>query len=198
MPRAVVTYWNLHRISILLLALSLGLYAAFAYDLARADSVKLVTLYAALFFLAFKLIQFEKWNYRFLVVGGILMRLVFFLAEPNLSQDFYRFVWDGILVLDGGNPYAITPDAFMEQGGRGFPLAETLHQGMGPLSSRNYSNYPPVNQYFFALAVWLGGKTLWGSLLAMRTTSLEKVIYFQDYVVIDPGLTPLERIQLMT
>ena len=26
-----------------------------------------------------------------------------------------------------------------------------------------------------------------GSLLAMKTTSLEKVIYFQDYVVIDPG-----------
>ncbi|MEQ8765815.1 MAG: DNA-directed RNA polymerase subunit beta', partial [Planctomycetota bacterium] len=37
-----------------------------------------------------------------------------------------------------------------------------------------------------------------GSLLAMKTSSLEKVIYFQDYVVIDPGDTPLKEKQLLT
>lgn len=37
-----------------------------------------------------------------------------------------------------------------------------------------------------------------GNLLDMKTTSLEKVIYFQDYVVIDPGPTELERQQLLT
>ena len=37
-----------------------------------------------------------------------------------------------------------------------------------------------------------------GTLLAMKTTSLEKVIYFQDYVVIDPGDTPLKKQQLLT
>ena len=37
-----------------------------------------------------------------------------------------------------------------------------------------------------------------GSLLAMKTTSLEKVIYFQDYVVIDPGETDLKPQQLLT
>ncbi|MBR9802607.1 DNA-directed RNA polymerase subunit beta', partial [bacterium] len=37
-----------------------------------------------------------------------------------------------------------------------------------------------------------------GALLNMKTTSLEKVIYFQDYVVIDPGDTPLRRGQLLT
>ncbi len=37
-----------------------------------------------------------------------------------------------------------------------------------------------------------------GSLLAMKTSSLEKVIYFQDYVVVDPGETPLEAKQLLT
>jgi DNA-directed RNA polymerase subunit beta' len=37
-----------------------------------------------------------------------------------------------------------------------------------------------------------------GNLLNMKTTSLEKVIYFQDYVVIDPGSTDLERQQLLT
>ncbi len=37
-----------------------------------------------------------------------------------------------------------------------------------------------------------------GSLLAMKTSSLEKVIYFQDYVVINPGQTTLKAQQLLT
>jgi DNA-directed RNA polymerase subunit beta' len=37
-----------------------------------------------------------------------------------------------------------------------------------------------------------------GALLDMKTTSLEKIIYFQDYVVIDPGDTPLKERQLLT
>ena len=37
-----------------------------------------------------------------------------------------------------------------------------------------------------------------GTLLDMKTTSLEKIIYFQDYVVVDPGQTPLKERQLLT
>ena len=37
-----------------------------------------------------------------------------------------------------------------------------------------------------------------GNLLDMKTTSLEKVIYYQDYVVTDPKDTPLKRQQLLT
>ncbi|HMO12643.1 MAG TPA: DNA-directed RNA polymerase subunit beta' [Pirellulaceae bacterium] len=36
-----------------------------------------------------------------------------------------------------------------------------------------------------------------GNLLDMKTSSLEKVIYFQDYVVIDPGSTKFEKYQLL-
>ena len=37
-----------------------------------------------------------------------------------------------------------------------------------------------------------------GALLNLKTTHLEKVIYFQDYVVIEPGDTPLRGGQLLT
>src|SRR5947207_13776876 len=37
-----------------------------------------------------------------------------------------------------------------------------------------------------------------GTLLDMKTTSLEKIIYFQDYVIVDPGETPLKERQLLT
>jgi DNA-directed RNA polymerase subunit beta' len=37
-----------------------------------------------------------------------------------------------------------------------------------------------------------------GNILGMKTSDLEKVIYFQDYVVIDPGDTPLTPHQVLT
>jgi DNA-directed RNA polymerase subunit beta' len=37
-----------------------------------------------------------------------------------------------------------------------------------------------------------------GTLLDMKTTSLEKIIYFQDYVVVEPGDTELKERQLLT
>ena len=37
-----------------------------------------------------------------------------------------------------------------------------------------------------------------GNLLDMKTSNLERVIYFQDYIVVDPGDTPLEEKQLLT
>src|SRR5258707_5402823 len=37
-----------------------------------------------------------------------------------------------------------------------------------------------------------------GTLLDMKTASLEKIIYFQDYVIVEPGETPLKERQLLT
>jgi len=37
-----------------------------------------------------------------------------------------------------------------------------------------------------------------GAILDMKTSDLEKIIYFQDYVVTDPGSTPLKRKQILS
>ena len=37
-----------------------------------------------------------------------------------------------------------------------------------------------------------------GAMLDMKTSDVEKVVYFQDYVVVDPGKTPLKKKQLLT
>ncbi|MCP3919160.1 MAG: DNA-directed RNA polymerase subunit beta' [bacterium] len=37
-----------------------------------------------------------------------------------------------------------------------------------------------------------------GNLLGVKVSNLERVIYFQDYMVIEPGDTPLEKYQLLT
>ena len=162
------SYWRLHRYPILFAVACILFYWSFAYNLVRTDFVKLFMLFGALFYLTSKIIQFEKWNFKFLLVTGIVFRLVFLMAEPNLSQDFYRFIWDGQLIKNGINPYLYTPDQIIEQGTISFPSMMELRDGMTDLNARHYSNYPPINQILFALAAFLGDGSVLGATIAMR------------------------------
>ncbi len=162
------SYWRLHRYPILFAVACTLFYWSFAYNLVRTDFTKLLMLFGALFYLTSKILQFEKWNYKFLLGTGILFRLVFLFAEPNLSQDFYRFIWDGELIKNGINPYLYTPDQIMEQGEIVFAGMNKLYAGMTDLNARHYSNYPPINQILFALSAVLGGGSVVGSMIVLR------------------------------
>ncbi|AYN69175.1 mannosyltransferase [Euzebyella marina] len=168
MSNRFTRYWNLHKIPILLALLSAVFYYVFAYHLDRSDFIKLITLFAALFFICLRLVRFEKFNLKFLAIVGVIFRLLFIMAEPNLSQDFYRFVWDGHLVSQFVSPYLLSPDSLMQQGVQTIPNSEVLHNGMGELSAQHFSNYPPLNQLFFAIAALIGGQSLFASVLVMR------------------------------
>jgi DNA-directed RNA polymerase subunit beta' len=52
----------------------------------------------------------------------------------------------------------------------------------------------PVSHIWFFKAM----PSRMGTLLALKTSDLERIIYFQDYIVIDPGSTPLKAKQLLT
>ncbi len=168
MINQIANYWKLHRFPILIVVASILFYFVFAFHLERSDFIKLMMLYGALFFFCFKLIQFEKWNLKFLLVAGILFRLVFLVGLPGLSQDYFRFIWDGEMVLQGINPYLYTPDFIINEAVAVPENGTLLHEGMGSLSSRNFSNYPPLNQILFALAAFLGSHKILGSVVAMR------------------------------
>ncbi len=168
MLKRLISSWKLHKFSILMVLISMLFYASFAYDLVRTDFIKLLTLLVALVILCFKLVQFQKWNFKFLFIAGVLFRLVFLIAEPNLSQDFYRFIWDGELICNLKNPYIYLPNVLIEQKDLFIANAQELYNGMGDLSPKFYSNYPPLNQLIFALAALLGGKTVLGSVIVMR------------------------------
>ncbi|MCP4975969.1 MAG: mannosyltransferase [Maribacter sp.] len=193
MPNQIFTYWKLHKIPIALAILSLGFYYTFAYYLDRGDFIKMTSLFGALFFLCFKLIQFEKWNFKFLLFVGILFRLVFLLTEPNLSQDYYRFIWDGELVRNFINPYLQLPSTLIEQKDLVISNAHELYQGMGELSTRHFSNYPPLNQFIFALAAFLGGKGILGATIVMRLIIILSdigIFYFGRKLLKNLNLSP--------
>ena len=102
------------------------------------------------------------------MVFGVLFRLVFLITEPNLSQDFYRFIWDGELVKNGINPYIHLPNELILDTALPIANAQELYTGMGELSAKHFSNYPPINQLIFTVAALLGGGNILGSVIVMR------------------------------
>ncbi len=157
-----------HKFPLLMLLSCCALYFSFAYDLVREDFIKLATLYTALFFLSWKFFQLEKFNLKMLFWSGIAFRLLFLLALPNLSQDFYRFIWDGKLLLNGFNPYLSTPEELISSGNPLFEDARQLYEGMGALSAENHSNYPPINQLIFAVSAFFSQNSILAAVIIMR------------------------------
>ncbi|MEJ2086758.1 MAG: hypothetical protein P8Y44_14000, partial [Acidobacteriota bacterium] len=41
---------------------------------------------------------------------GLLLRLLVLPIEPSLSNDVYRYLWDGNVVAQGFNPYLLPPE----------------------------------------------------------------------------------------
>ncbi|MGF1655677.1 MAG: class I SAM-dependent methyltransferase [Verrucomicrobiales bacterium] len=87
---------------------------------------------------------------RFILLVAVLARLLAIPSEPSLSDDIYRYVWDGRLVLGLQSPYAQVPEQLTLQKAEWSDLYEELN------SQRYHSVYPPFSQAIFALGSLLG------------------------------------------
>ncbi len=180
-----------HKTPLLFILLSSLFYLSFAYDLLRTDITKLLLLWIALFVFAYQIIKTTGFYFRLLAISAILFRLLILFSVPNLSQDFYRFIWDGRLILEGLNPYLYTPDSFIQNGKLPIAQAQELYSGMGALSSSHFTNYPPLNQLCFAIAALFSGKSILGSVVVLRT-----LIIAADIGTLYFGKKLLERLKL--
>ncbi|MEX2526935.1 MAG: class I SAM-dependent methyltransferase [Gemmatimonadota bacterium] len=81
-------------------------------------------------------------------------RAILLLTTPDLSDDHFRYLWDGLISLQGVSPYALTPLEAAAQG-LGSPILLPL------LNSPEYhSVYPPLSQLLFLLPAW--SLSFWG------------------------------------
>lgn len=185
------TFLKLNKTPLLLALTSVLFYLSFAYDLQRTDYTKLIMLYAALFFLFYKLVQLLKTNLKLLTWLAFGFRVIFLLAIPNLSQDFYRFIWDGRMILQGFNPYLYTPESFISVGEFPVTQAQELYNGMGSLNASHFTNYPPINQLCFGIASLFSGKSILGSAIVLRL-----LIITADFGTLYFGKKLLEKLNL--
>ena len=147
---------------------SVFLYAHIAYFLERTDFLALLFSFGLLFFFTYKIIQTEKNNFNFLILISVLFRLIFIFSLPNLSQDFYRFIWDGRLILLGLNPFTNLPKDLILDPNFTLSQAHELLGKMGNLSASHFSNYPPINQLFFVAAGFLSKHSILGGTIVLR------------------------------
>ncbi len=103
-------------------------------------------------FIAYIFLCREKNSLTFLLGLGIVVRLTLFFSMPSLSDDIYRFIWDGILLKNGIPPFENLPDYYLNQQVPG--LSIELYNRLN--SPQYFSIYPPVNQLIFWLSVYIG------------------------------------------
>jgi alpha-1,6-mannosyltransferase len=127
-----------------------------------------------------------------------------------LSDDVFRFIWDGRLLAQGVDPFAHTPQWFLNHpevmdklNGIDKSLFAQLNSG------EYYTVYPPFCQALFALAGWLFPNSELGAIISLRSLMiiseaftiyfLEKLrrFYNQPYwIVLLYALNPLVIMEL--
>lgn len=88
---------------------------------------------------------------------AIPLRLIALCMEPTLSDDIFRYVWEGYWITQGGNPYWVPPQSI-----------EALHWAKNSVNHPHLTSiYPPLTQLVFAGLSWL-----WDSLYSFKLMSL--------------------------
>ena len=99
---------------------SAGLYGYLLYATPRTEFWQLWLLFTALFVVYFVIwSSFSKGAdrigkhtplWRLMWVAALSFRLIAFFALPELSDDYFRFIWDGRLLVNGINPFLQLPE----------------------------------------------------------------------------------------
>lgn len=158
-------FFTKHQVYIALL-LSVFAYLVLGYFFERQQFYWLIFLYATAFLAMIMLLQTQEYEKTFFKIG-VLYRLLFLFSTPVLSQDFYRFIWDGHCILSGLNPFQYKPEVIINSIAN-FPNANYLFEKMGSLSASHFSNYPPINQLLFTISAFIGGKSVLVSTMVLR------------------------------
>lgn len=95
----------------------------------------------------------ERADIRLIWAFAILFRLVLLPCVPFLSDDIYRYLWDGHVQLQGVNPYVHAPDA---------PELEAIRTPWHSLVNNPSVStiYPPFAQWVFSVGALAGGSIL--------------------------------------
>ena len=162
-----------------------------AFFLERTQFSALVFCFAILFFCYYKLLKINSENLKILIFSTFAFRIIFLVSLPNLSQDFYRFIWDGRLILSGLNPYLQLPKDLILNANFFMPQAKELVFAMGELSAKHYSNYPPINQLCFAIAGFFSPNSIIGAVVVLRLIIVSAdlgTLYFGQKLLKNIGL----------
>ena len=147
---------------IFLTILSVFSYCWLAYFLDRSHFKELISCFTILFVAYYFYTNMSNVKLSTFLALGIFFRLLFLFSIPSLSDDYFRFLWDGHILSAGINPFDFKPsDVILE-----FPNKDLLFTGMN--SPAYYTIYPPLAQSFGAFAVSVFPKSIFGAVVLLR------------------------------
>jgi alpha-1,6-mannosyltransferase len=196
-------------IQVAIVTASLTGYIWLGYFTARTNFVQVIAIYFALFGFYILMLRSQILSNNFKIIIGVALafRLALLLMTPNLSDDYFRFVWDGLLTTHGYNPYLILPSALVA-GPETIPgITPDLFSHLN--SPDYYSVYPPVCQFIFAASARINGANLLANIVTMRVLivlaelgsivllyKLAKKLEFPPYLVAIYAFNPLIIVEL--
>lgn len=129
------------------------------YGMERHETALLLSTYALVFGAYLWLLRNSRLQARMVLVVAVFLRITLFFAWPTLSDDIYRFLWDGHLLQAGIHPFSATPQDIYNSG----VIIETLDSSIyQKLNSPDYFTiYPPLSQLTFWIAAWMDD-LFWG------------------------------------
>jgi hypothetical protein len=87
---------------------------------------------------------------RVAIIAALFFGAALLFAPPLLSDDIYRYLWEGRVWLEGFNPYRLAPDDPA--------LAHLRDDVWTNINNKPLATiYPPLSQLLFVAAQWLGG-----------------------------------------
>ncbi|MBL7813492.1 MAG: hypothetical protein JNL70_00705 [Saprospiraceae bacterium] len=120
----------------------------------------LISVYSV-FFITYLYVLKTRTQTDFYLKLGILLRGIAVFSFPNLSDDIYRFLWDGHLINLGENPFSYAPQYYFESQQFSNILTPELYARLN--SPTYYSVYPTFCQAVFTVATFLFPKSIYGA-----------------------------------
>ncbi|QDA62283.1 glycosyltransferase 87 family protein [Hymenobacter jejuensis] len=157
----------------LAVVLSVLAYAALAYATPRAHFLQVLGLLIVAFGCYAALLACQL-PLRTGLLVALAFRLLWLPALPTLSDDYYRFRWDGLLVASGQNPFRYRPDELVPATNSAQSTENQQLSAIYPRlnSPHYYSVYPPVCQMVFGGAAVIFPGSERGAVLLMRLVLL--------------------------
>jgi hypothetical protein len=152
--------------------LSLLGYVWIGYGTVRSDFAQLIILFgflSGLYLLALYRKVFDV-GFPLILGAAMLFRLSLMFMTPNLTDDYFRYIWDGLLFAHGYNPYLILPSQFINSSHAITGITNSLYAGLN--SPNYYTVYPPVCQFIFGLSAKLAGGNILSNIIIIRLVIL--------------------------
>ncbi|MEJ6737309.1 MAG: mannosyltransferase [Flavobacteriales bacterium] len=187
-----------------------SIYVCFGYFLERENFQHLAILFGVGFtlYLFFVVTTSDKKETDILLWISLAFRLIFIVAVPSLSDDYFRFIWDGKLFVNGFNPYLFIPSEIINTDlAKTAGLTQELYDGLN--SPNYYTVYPPINQLIFSLGGFFSKFGMLAGIVAIRVPiiiaeffilkyirRLLKLLYLPHHYVLWYALNPLVIVEL--